>query len=144
MNFAVIGSRFGHIGRTRRNFPPLSTASGIPEPSDLESGAITAEFATALPAVVLLIAVVLAIAAVMGTQLQVSDAARAGARAAALGSDETAIANVIGHTAGLRATHHISADGPWLTVSVSRSVGLGPLRLHPIQVTGTATSWREP
>ncbi|MCL1801260.1 MAG: pilus assembly protein [Promicromonosporaceae bacterium] len=144
MDFAVIGSRFGHFGTARRAIPPLNTASGSHDSKTYESGAITAEFATALPAVVLLVAVVLAIAAVMGTQLQVSDAARAGARAAALGLDGTAIASVIGQTAGARATHHIAADGPWLTVSVSRSVGLGPLRVHPIQVTGSATSWREP
>lgn len=54
------------------------------EDKSWEKGAITAEFATTLPAVMVIFAIVIAMAAAFGTQFRVSDAARTGARLVAM------------------------------------------------------------
>jgi TadE-like protein len=85
-------------------------------------GAVTAEFAVALPAVVLLLALLLAGAAAGVTQLRLEEAARAGARALARGEDAAAVDGIVRRLAGESAGSVVASDGEWLSVLVSARV----------------------
>jgi TadE-like protein len=85
-------------------------------------GAVTAEFAVALPAVVLLLALLLAGAAAGVTQLRLEEAARAGARALARGEDAAAVDGIVRRLAGESAGAVVASDGEWLSVVVSARV----------------------
>jgi Flp pilus assembly protein TadG len=87
---------------------------------------VTAEFAVALPAVLLLLALLLAGAAAGVTQLRLEEAARAGARALARGEDAGVVEGIVRTLAGAGATAAVEADGEWLSVTVSDRTG-GPL-----------------
>ncbi|QCO99780.1 pilus assembly protein TadE [Arthrobacter sp. 24S4-2] len=100
--------------------------------SGKDRGAVTAEFAVALPAVILLLALLLAGAAAGITQLRLEEAARAGARALARGEDAGAVDGIVRHLAGASASSSVAADGEWLSVTVSGRVS-GPV--------GTMVPW---
>ncbi|QCB96474.1 pilus assembly protein TadE [Arthrobacter sp. PAMC25564] len=85
-------------------------------------GAVTAEFAVALPAVLLLLALLLAGSAAGVTQLRLEEAARAGARALARGDDAAAVDGIVRRLAGGSATSAVESDGEWLAVRVSGRV----------------------
>ncbi|WP_104173386.1 TadE family type IV pilus minor pilin [Arthrobacter sp. Y81] len=91
-----------------------------------DRGAVTAEFAVALPAVLLLLALLLAGSAAGITQLRLEEAARAGARALARGEDAGAVDGIVRQLAGASASSSIVADGEWLSVTVSGRVS-GPI-----------------
>nr|WP_313959639.1 TadE family type IV pilus minor pilin [Arthrobacter sp. U41] len=85
-------------------------------------GAVTAEFAVALPAVLLLLAMLLAGSAAGVTQLRLEEAARAGARALARGEDAAAVDVIVRRLAGNTAAAAVASDGGWLSVTVSGRV----------------------
>ena len=85
-------------------------------------GAVTAEFAVALPAVLLLLALLLAGSAAGVTQLRLEEAARAGARALARGEDAAAVDLIVRQLAGASAASAVASDGGWLSVTVSGKV----------------------
>ena len=89
-------------------------------------GSVTVELALALPAVVLLLVAVLTLGSAVVGQLRCADAARAGARAAALGEGSAEIAAIAGRVAGDGATVGVSRTGVWVTVTVGGSVLAGP------------------
>ena len=89
-------------------------------------GAVTAEFAVALPAVLALLAMLLAGAAAGMTQLRIEEGARAGARALARGDDPAAVERTVRTLAGGSAAASVSADGEWLSITVTDRVS-GPL-----------------
>ena len=89
-------------------------------------GAVTAEFAVALPGVLLLLALLLAGAAAGVTQLRLEEAARAGARALARGESPAAVEGIVRTLAGASATAAVAEEGEWLSVTVTDRVG-GPL-----------------
>lgn len=89
-------------------------------------GAVTAEFAVTLPAVLLLLAMLLAGASAGVTQLRLEEGARAGARALARGDDSATVDRIVRTLAGGSASAAVSADGEWLQVTVTDRVG-GPL-----------------
>ena len=106
-------------------------------------GAVTAEFAVALPAVLLLLALLLSGAAAGVTQLRLEEAALAGARALARGEDPAAVQGIVKALAGTSATASVAADGEWLSVTVADRVG-GPLAATvPWMLTATATTRSE-
>lgn len=109
-----------------------------------ERGAVTAELAVGLPVVVLLLAAVLTIAAASGAQLRALDAARAGARAVAIGQDEAEVRAVVAKVGGASAEVGLTRDGEWVTVEVSRPVVGGWFSRVPLQASGEATAWVEP
>ena len=80
----------------------------------------------ALPAVVALLAMLLAAAAAGMTQLRIEEGARAGARALARGDSPAAVEVTVRTLAGGSASASVSADGEWLSVTVSDRVP-GPL-----------------
>jgi hypothetical protein len=124
-------------------FTEVDLRSGA-EVNGEEAGAVTAELATTLPAVTLLIALIISLAAALGTQFRVSDAARAGARAFAIGKTEAEIAQVVTQVAGLGASVELGREDGWGTVKVRHPVQIGPLALGPFSVTASATAWLEP
>ena len=85
-------------------------------------GAVTAEFAVALPAVLLLLALLLAGSAAGVTQLRLEEAARAGARALARGEDAAAVDAIVRRLAGASAVSAVASDGGWFSVTVSGRV----------------------
>lgn len=85
-------------------------------------GAVTAEFAVALPAVLLLLALLLAGSAAGATQLRLEEAARAGARALARGDDAAAVDVIVRRLAGNAAASAVASDGEWISVTVSGRV----------------------
>ncbi|MEW9874182.1 TadE family type IV pilus minor pilin [Arthrobacter sp. HS15c] len=87
---------------------------------------MTAEFAVALPAVLLLLALLLAGAAAGATQLRLEEAALASARALARGEGPATAEAIVGRLAGASATAAIAADGEWVSVTVADRVA-GPL-----------------
>jgi hypothetical protein len=91
-----------------------------------DRGAVTAEFAVALPAVLLLLAMLLTGAAAGVTQLRLEEGARAGARALARGDDSAAVERIVRTLSGASASAAVAAEGEWLSVTVTGRVG-GPL-----------------
>lgn len=79
-----------------------------------------------LPAVLMLLTMLLAGAAAGVTQLRLEEGARAGARALARGEDPAAVEQIIRTLAGDSASAAVTADGEWLSVTVTDRVG-GPL-----------------
>lgn len=94
---------------------------GCPGPGKAR-GAVTAEFAVALPAVLLLLALLLAGAAAGATQLRLEEAALAGARALARGESPAAAEAIVSRLAGASATAAIAAEGEWVNVTVADKV----------------------
>lgn len=107
-----------------------------------EHGAITAEFAVALPAVVLVLVAVLLIAMAGATQLRVADAARAGARAAAAGESDGRILEIVRHVGGEDVSVSVLRAEPWVTVQVRAPVAGGWFS-DGLTATGEATAWLE-
>lgn len=93
---------------------------------EVSRGAVTAEFAVTLPAVLLLLAVLLAGASAGVTQLRLEEGARAGARALARGEDPATVERIVRTLTGGSASASVSAAGEWLDVTVTDRVG-GPL-----------------
>lgn len=100
---------------------------------------MTAEFAVALPAVLLVLGLLLAGSAAGLTQLRLEEAARAGARALARGEDQAAVLAIARQLAGDSASAAVASDGGWLSVTVSGTVrgAAGPL----VPWTLTARAW---
>lgn len=107
---------------------PLDTAA---------RGAVTAELAVGLPAVVLLLAAVLTGVAAGATQLRVEEAARAAARELMRGSGAEA-EDAARRIAGPNALIAVSVNGEWMQVEVSSSVAAPLLDLLPLELTATA------
>ena len=106
-------------------------------------GAVTAEFAVALPAVLLLLAMLLAGSAAGITQLRLEDAARAGARALARGEDPAAVNGIVRKLAGPSASSAVLPGGEWMSVTVSDRAA-GPLgRMVPWTLTARAEARSE-
>jgi hypothetical protein len=101
-------------------------------------GAVTAEFAVALPAVLLLLAMLLAGSAAGVTQLRLEDAARAGARALARGEDAAAVNGIVRKLAGPSASAAVVPGAEWMSVTVSDRAA-GPLG-HMVPWTLTASA----
>lgn len=106
-------------------------------------GAVTAEFAVALPAVLLLLVLLLAASAAGVTQLRLEEAARAGARALARGEDGSTVDGIVRRFAGATATSTVDSDGGWLAVTVSAKVAGAAGSLIPWTLTARAWAWKE-
>ena len=111
-------------------------------------GTATAELAVAVPAVSVLLAAVVAVAQASAAQLEVVDAARAGARAAARGDDLGRVRSVAGDAAtgrrgGGPAAVDVAASGATVRVTVSRRVRLVLRRGPSVRVSASAVAMRE-
>ena len=92
-----------------------------------DRGSVTAELAVLLPGVVLAIVVILVVASAGVMQVRCADAARAGARAAALGEDEAQVAAIVRQLAGDNAQVSLTRSEDWVDVRVTGEVPLGQL-----------------
>jgi len=120
-------------------------------PRERERGTVTAELALALPAVTLLLAAVLVLGSAGVGQLRCADAARAGARAAALGEPSARIVGIVQQVAGGGATVAVdradaggAAGAEWVRVTVTRAVGAGPFARAPLRASASAVARVEP
>jgi hypothetical protein len=109
-----------------------------------DRGSVTAELAVALPAVVVVIGAVLLVVAASTSQMRCADAARAGARAAAIGETDARVREIASHVAGDGTAVTVARSGPWVTVTTSRPVGRGPLAAVPLRADARATARVEP
>ncbi|NNH09127.1 TadE family type IV pilus minor pilin [Cellulomonas fimi] len=125
---------------TRRRAPARGTDDGARG----DRGSVTAELAVGLPAVVLLLVLVLAVSAAGLARARCADAARAGARAAALGGPDADPAAAARRVAGGTSEVVVVRDGEWVTVSVSAGIAPGGRVLGPVRVSASATAWVEP
>ena len=112
-------------------------------PGGSSRGAITAEFAVALPAVVLLLAMVLAGSAAGVTQLRFEEAARAGARALARGQSAADVDGIVRRLAGESAGSAVTSDGDWSCVTVSGRVQSAVGSLVPWTLSARVWAHRE-
>ena len=92
----------------------------------------------ALPAVVVVLLLVLGVGAASNAQLRVADAARTGARVAALGESDDAVRAVAGRIAGPGADVLVVREPPWVTVSVRGTA------VARVEVGASSTAWLEP
>jgi hypothetical protein len=129
------GHGYAQAAPNKASLPPLDRRK--------ERGAVTAEFAVALPAVLLLLALLLAGSAAGITQLRLEEAARAGARALARGDGDAAVEDIVRRLAGNSASAAVATEGEWLSVTVTGRVG-GPVgSLIPWALTAKASARSE-
>lgn len=105
-------------------------------------GSVTAELAVLLPVLTLLLALIVTGAQIGLMQLRVSEAAYAGARAAARGEPEAA-AVIAQRTAGPAARATVNRDGGYVSVRVEASVDAGLAALLGGAVSATASARAE-
>ncbi|CAM5783858.1 TadE family type IV pilus minor pilin [Cellulomonas persica] len=108
-----------------------------------DRGSVTAELAVGLPAVVLLLLVVLGAGAAGVVQQRCAEAARTGARLAALGEDDGAVVDASRRVAGDAASVTVTHDEGWVTVVVAGSLPVAGIG-QAVTVSGRATAWVEP
>lgn len=101
----------------------MSGERGAPGESP-QSGAVTAELAVALLAVTLLLSGLTSVLTVTVAQVQVTDAAGAGARLAARGESARRVKSVVRAVAGPSATAGVARGADLTSVSVERVVTL--------------------
>lgn len=109
-----------------------------------ERGSVTAELAVGLPAVVLLLVALLTVASSAVAQTRCTDAARAGARAAALGEADGTVVAVARRLAGGDAAVAVIRADEWVTVTVSAAVGSGSWAGSPLRAGAEAVARVEP
>lgn len=109
-----------------------------------DRGSVTAELALALPALLLVLGALLAVVAAGSGQLQVADAARTGARVAALGEDDAAVVAAAQRVGGPGVDVAVTRDPPWVVVTARRSVAQGWASALPLTLTSSATARTEP
>ncbi|QBI51980.1 TadE family type IV pilus minor pilin [Streptomonospora litoralis] len=105
-----------------------------------DRGGVTAETAAALPSLVLVLGVALAVIQAGAAQVACADAARIGARAMARGEPEHAVRAAVAQTAPEAAEVRLAEDGGLARVTVAAPVRLGPLAHLPIEVEGHAAT----
>ena len=103
-----------------------------------DDGAVTAEFAVVMPAIVLFIVAILAAAVTGASYLACADAARVVARSVAAGEAVETITATVADALNADTSIEITAD--WLRVTVSRPV----LNLGGFEVAATAVTKFEP
>jgi hypothetical protein len=109
-----------------------------------ERGSVTAELAVALPAVVLVLAMVLSVGAASVARLRAVDAAAAGARVVALGEDDAAVRDAVRQVAGGSADATVRHDGEWVEVTVAAPVVGGWFGGGPLRASAQAVAHAEP
>lgn len=104
-----------------------------------DHGMVTAELAVALPALVLVISLLLAVVGVASDVSRAAEAARSAARGASIGTDISLVTEQAQQLAPPGATVRIWTDGPWVRVEVAAPARRwGPLTLPAARSTGAA------
>ena len=131
----------GCRGRWRPRKPQRSARGERPsQPPEL--GAVTAELAVALPALVVLLAGLLTGAAAGITQLRLEEAASAAARQVMRGEAADA-GETVARLAGPHAGLELRTEGEWITVHVESTLNAPLLEHLPITLTAQAVALPE-
>lgn len=109
-----------------------------------DSGSATAELAVGMVAVVLVLGLLLVTTAAASARMRCQDAARAGARVAAIGQSDAEVVAVARRVAGGAAEVAIERHPPWVEVSVSSSVPGSWFTGGSVGLSASATAWTEP
>ncbi|MCC9144718.1 MULTISPECIES: TadE family type IV pilus minor pilin [unclassified Arthrobacter] len=115
------------------------TAAGDPR-GGRDRGAVTAEFAVALPAIVLVLVGGLTGIAAGVTQLRLEEAARAAAREI-MRADREAAEAAVERLAGSPAQLVLSEEDQWTVVEVRRALSLPVLSLLPLELSADAVAF---
>ncbi|WP_253905739.1 TadE family type IV pilus minor pilin [Arthrobacter sp. H5] len=99
--------------------------------------------AVALPAVVALLAILLAAVTVGVSQLRIEEAARAGAREIMRGESTGGVQAAVLRIAGEDAQLEVLGDGAWSTVQVTTAVRTPVLSLLNLELSATAAARSE-
>lgn len=127
-----------------------SAPSGPPPSQARDAGSVTAEVAITLPAVVAVLVAVLVLTGAAITQVRCAEAARAGARSAALGEDAATVRlraeAVLGASLGSAAPAVVTVrrDGAWAVVRVERPVVTAGWVGAGLVASAEARAWVEP
>ncbi len=105
---------------------------------------MTAELAVALPVIVLMLLAILAITAASSAQMRSADAARAAARALAIGETTAQAHIIVQKIGGTEAQLVIEENHPWVTATVTRPVAGGWFSAGPLRSRAHATAKVEP
>ncbi|KAD4060149.1 hypothetical protein GD627_03575 [Arthrobacter yangruifuii] len=105
-----------------------------------DRGAVTAEFAVALPAIVLVLVGGLTGISAGVTQLRLEEAARAAAREL-MRADPAAAEAAVERLAGTSAHLILSEEGQWTAVEVRSSLSLPVLSLLPLELSAGAVAF---
>lgn len=131
--------RVGLTHRGQRS--DLESSGGVPIRAGRrrgdESGSVTAEFAVALPAVVLVLACCLGAVQIASQQVRLSDAAADAARTLARG-DSVAVATSRMHRVAGDAQMSTSISGEFVCVELSAAAAVGPAALAGIRIRASA------
>ncbi|MCC2315447.1 TadE family type IV pilus minor pilin [Cellulomonas xiejunii] len=136
------------VARTARTCPTTRAARAAGDARtgshDIQDrGAVTAELAVGMVAVAAVLAAVLATGAATLTRLSCLDAARTGARVAALGESDGEVVAAARHVLGARdGDVRVARDDGWVTVTVSTPFTAWPAA--SARARASATSWAEP
>lgn len=109
-----------------------------------DRGAVTAELAVALPVIVLMLLAILVVTAASTAQMRSADAARAAARALAIGETESQAHQIVSQLAGSNAQVSIANNPPWVTAVVTKPVAGGWFSAGPLQARAEAVAKVEP
>ena len=109
-----------------------------------DAGAVTAELAVGMVAVVCLLAVVLLAAGAGAARLRCQDAAAAGARVLALHRSDGEAAAAARRIAGADVGVAIARSDGWAEVVVTGRARGAWFTSGPLAVSGSATAWVEP
>jgi TadE-like protein len=120
---------------------------GRSRPSDAERGAVTAEVAVALPALVVVTVLLMWLVGVASAHIRCADAAREAARTLARGDEPANAEAIVARTAPPGSSMSSQTHGGLVQVRVRANVrppgSLGHL-MPPSTVTGLASAWLEP
>lgn len=106
-----------------------------------ERGAVTVEVALAMPVLVAVLGLVLWAVSAAGLAMDCTDAARAGARAAARGDSEAAVRALVDRAGPRNAVLSLERRGGFVTVTVrARTTPPGPFPLPGFTVSGSAVA----
>jgi hypothetical protein len=133
----VTRRRRGAAEGTQRAFRSVQRITCSPRNSEL--GAVTAEIAVVLPALVVLLALLLGIAHVGAQQLQLEEAARAGAREVVRGESEDSVLRTVQRLAGPDAVTTVTHHDGWSTVEVRATVGGPVIEFLEIRLAASAS-----
>lgn len=135
---AGFGSGFAsHIELTEKVVPKLRRMSDDLHGSD--AGAVTAEFAMVLPAVIIMVALLLSVTRAVSVSMTCQDAAASAARQLILTKSEADVQRIAQSVAGPGASVSVARVGGNVTVVAQCPILPDSLRILPAKVTGKAT-----
>lgn len=127
----------------RRGPGDVPRATRLRHGAATDRGAVTSELAVGMVAVTVVLVAVLATGAATVARLTCLDAARTGARVAALGEPDGEVVSAARRVLGDRGDVRVTREDGWVTVTASTPFA-GWSLLGGARAQASATSWAEP